>query len=225
MLVSPYFRIDAGNRKASFVDPFEFADRGYCHASGIHYVAEHKSYLAVRLNPDGITLQTQGGEHFDLLQNLKPIQQSGRIASWHALVPFEHRPPVPVRICAIRKSKIAIALAHKQLRRKASKQGSELQPETLIYAEYVMVLTTLPEKEFPAPLVLEWYRFRWQVELVFKRFKQIAQLGHLPKQDEESSKAWLYGKLFVALLTDKVLAQARVLSPWGYCLSVQEPAQ
>jgi hypothetical protein len=194
------------------------ADRGYCHASGIHYAAEQNSYVAVRLNPDGIVLQTPTGAPFNLLQKLKPIQRSGQIAVWNALVPFEKRPPVSVRICAIRKSKVAIALAHKQLRRKASKQGSELQPETLIYAEYVMVLTTFPESEFPAPLVLEWYRFRWQIELVFKRFKQIAQLGHLPKQDPESAKAWLYGKLFVALLTEKVLAQARALSPWGYCL-------
>jgi hypothetical protein len=200
------------------------ADRGYCHASGIHYAAEQNSYIAVRLNPDGIVLQTPEGEPFHLLRKLKPLQRSGQIAVWNAWVPFEKRPPVSVRICAIRKSKVAIALAHKQLRRKASKQGSELQPETLIYAEYVMVLTTFPESEFPAPLVLEWYRFRWQIELVFKRFKQIAQLGHLPKQDPESAKAWLYGKLFVALLTDKVLAQARALSPWGYCLQAIEAA-
>ena len=194
------------------------ADRGYCHASGIHFVAEQNSYVAVRLNPDGIVLQTPSGDPFNLLQKLKPLQQSGQIAAWNALVPYEKRPPVSVRISAVRKSKIAIALAHKQLRRKTSKQGSELQPETLIYAEYVMVLTTFPEREFPARLVLELYRLRWQIDLVFKRFKQIAQLGHLPKQDPESAKAWLYGKLFVALLTDKDLAQARALSPWGYGL-------
>jgi len=198
------------------------ADRGYCHASGIHFVAEQNSYVAVRLNPDGIVLQTPAGDPFNLLQKLKPLQRSGQIAAWNALVPYEKRPPVSVRICAVRKSKIAIALAHKQLRREASKQGSELQPETLIYAEHVMVLTTFPEREFPARLVLELYRFRWQIDLVFKRFKQIAQLGHLPKQDPESAKAWLYGKLFVALLTDKVLAQARALSPWGYSLQAIE---
>ncbi len=198
------------------------ADRGYCHASGIHFVAEQNSYVAVRLNPDGIVLQTPSGDPFNLLQKLKPLQQSGQIAAWNALVPYEKRPPVSVRISAVRKSKIAIALAHKQLRRKTSKQGSELQPETLIYAEYVMVLTTFPEREFPARLVLELYRLRWQIDLVFKRFKQIAQLGHLPKQDPESAKAWLYGKLFVALLTDKVLAQARALSPWGYSLQAIE---
>ena len=198
------------------------ADRGYCHASGIHFVAEQNSYVAVRLNPDGIVLQTPAGDPFNLLQKLKPLQRSGQIAAWNALVPYEKRPPVSVRISAVRKSKIAIALAHKQLRRKTSKQGSELQPETLIYAEYVMVLTTFPEREFPARLVLELYRLRWQIDLVFKRFKQIAQLGHLPKQDPESAKAWLYGKLFVALLTDKVLAQARALSPWGYSLQAIE---
>lgn len=199
------------------------ADRGYCHASGIHYTAERKSHITVRLNPDGIVLQTLAGQPFDLIQKLRPVQRSGQIAVWEARVPFEKREPVAVRVCAIRKSKIAIALAHKQLRRKASKQGSALQPETLVYAEYVMVLTTFPQKEFPASLVLEWYRFRWQIELVFKRFKQIAQLGHLPKQEAESSQAWLYGKLFVALLTDKVLAQARALSPWGYCLPANPP--
>lgn len=200
------------------------ADRGYCHASGIHHVAEREGHLTVRLNPDGIVLQNPKGEPFKLVQKLRPIQRTGQIASWEALVPLEERPGVSARICAIRKSKIAIALAQKELRRKASKQGSQLKPETLLYAEYVMVLTTFPQKEFPPDLVLEWYRFRWQIELVFKRFKQIAQLGHLPKQDEESSKAWLYGKLFVALLTDKVLAQARALSPWGYGLPKQTPA-
>jgi hypothetical protein len=195
---------------------YALADRGYCHASGIHYATKRHSHLTVRLNPDGIVLQTPSGEPFDLLKRLKPLQRTGQIANWKALVPWEEELPVAVRVCVIRKSRAAIALAHEQLRRKAVKQGSHLQTETLIYAEYVMVLTTFPEAEFPAPLVLEYYRFRWQVELVFKRFKQIAQLGHLPKHDPQSAKAWLYGKLFVALLTDKVLAHARALSPWGY---------
>jgi hypothetical protein len=132
------------------------ADRGYCHASGIHYAAEQNSYVAVRLNPDGIVLQTPAGEPFHLLRKLKPIQRSGQIAVWNAWVPFEQRPPVAVRICAIRKSKVAIALAHKQLRRKASKQGSELQPETLIYAEYVTVLTTFPERHALLPPCCLW---------------------------------------------------------------------
>jgi hypothetical protein len=200
------------------------ADRGYCHASGIHHAAQHQSYVTVRLNPEGIILQDPAGQPFNLLQQLRPSQRTGQVAVWHALVPFEEQPPVPVRICVVRKSKAALALAHQQLRHKAVKQGSELQPETLLYAEYVMVLSPFPEQEFPGRMLLEWYRFRWQIELVFKRFKQLAQLGHLPKEDPQSAPAWLYGKLFVALLTDKILAQARALSPWGYSLQAIDAA-
>ena len=90
-------------------------------------------------------------------------------------------------------------------------------PESLLYAKYVIVFTTFPDSSFTPAEVMRWYRLRWQIELVFKRFKQIAQLGHLPKYDDESSKAWLYGKLFVALLTEKLIYYGRAISPWG-CL-------
>ena len=80
-------------------------------------------------------------------------------------------------------------------------------------AKYVILFTIFPAAEFTAADVLDWYRTRWQVELVFKRFKSLAQLGHLPKRDDDSAKAWLYGKLFVALLVEKLIAHARTISP------------
>jgi hypothetical protein len=199
---------------------YVLADRGYCHASGIHHAQRQRAYVTVRLNPDGIVLQADSGAGFALLDKLKTLRQTGAMAAWNVLVPYPGEAPVSARLCVIRKSRAAITLAHKKLRRKASKQGSQLQPETLVYAQYVMVLTTFPEVEFPTRAVLQFYRFRWQIELVFKRFKQIAQLGHIPKHDPQSAKAWLYGKLFVALLTEKLIQQARALSPWGY--EVQE---
>ena len=193
-------------------------DRGYCQASGIHFVAERKAWVTVRLNPQGILLQTEKGAAFPLLRKLATLQRPGQIAVWNVRIPYEERSPVNARLCVIRKSEAATALAVKKLKRRASKHGMQLLPETLVYARYVMVLTTFPEAQCPATVVLEWYRFRWQIELVFKRFKSIAQLGHLPKQDEDSSHAWLYGKLLVALLTEKVIRQASAFSPWGYCL-------
>jgi len=48
---------------------------------GLHFVAEQNSYVAVRLNPDGIVLQTPAGDPFNLLQKLKPLQRSGQIAA------------------------------------------------------------------------------------------------------------------------------------------------
>jgi hypothetical protein len=196
-------------------------DRGYCHASGIHFVAAQKAWVTVRLNPQGIVLHTSRQTLFPLLERLRPMQRPGQVAAWKVWIPLAGREPLAARLCVVRKSNAAIALAVKRLRRAASKEQRTLQPETLVYAEYVMVLTTFPEEKFSPRLILEGYRFRWQVELVFKRFKQIAELGHLPKQDPDSSQAWLYGKLFVALLTEKLIQQAGAFSPWGYALSPQ----
>jgi hypothetical protein len=217
-----YFKITATEGKATAeslrqypVKPGDLilVDRGYCQASGIHFVAAQRAWVTVRLNPNGIVLHTQKGTLFPLREKLASIQRTGQIAEWAVWIPMKSQAPLPARLCVIRKTKAAIDTAVKKLKQKASKNQSQLQAETLLYAEYVMVLTTFPEETFSARVILEWYRFRWQIELVFKRFKQIAQLGHLPKQDDASAQAWLYGKLFVALLTEKIMREARAFSP------------
>jgi hypothetical protein len=196
------------------------ADRGYCSAEGIHYVAREKAYVTVRINPRGIRLLTSQRKKFALLEQLERITKVNAIKSWQVIIPDrDNKHYLGGRLCVIRKSESAIRRAHQQILRRAHKKGQKLRPETLVYAKYVILFTTFPEIEFSDAEVLEWYRIRWQVELVFKRFKQIAQLGHLPKYDDESSKAWLYGKLFVALITEKLIEYASSISPWGYCLA------
>lgn len=96
--------------------------------------------------------------------------------------------------------------------------GKTVSLITRQYAEYVLVFTTLPEAEASVKQVLEVYRLRWQVELTFKRLKSIAQIGHVPKHDDQNSRAWLYGKLFVALLSQRLARVGKLISPWGYLL-------
>jgi transposase len=121
-----------------------------------------------------------------------------------------------------RKTQQTIDLAQTKIRREAARKGKQVQEKTLEFAKYIILFTTFPFYEFTHISILEWYRARWQVELVFKRFKSIAQFGHLPKYDDESAKAWIYGKLFVALLIEKLTMHARIISPWG-CLLEESP--
>ena len=84
---------------------------------------------------------------------------------------------------------------------------------TLELAKYVIVFTTRSSGSTAA--ILRSYRMRWQIELMFKRLKSLAQLGHVPKHDDRSSRAWLYGKLLVTLLAQKVIRIGRDISPLG----------
>lgn len=192
------------------------ADRGYSLASGIDYVDSNGAYVTVRFNPNNVPTTDLAGKAFDLLGHLKRFKKAGEVRSWPVLIPCAGKNAVAGRICVVRKSAEAIRQAHRKLKRRESKNGQKLRAKTLKYAEYIIVFTTFPEAQFPDNAVMEWYRIRWQIELVFKRFKQIAKLGHLPKHDDESAEAWLYGKLFIALVTEKLIHHAISISPWGY---------
>lgn len=108
------------------------------------------------------------------------------------------------RLCSLRKSQEAAEKAKTQLWQTASKKGHTLRPETLEYAEYITVFTTPTRHVFKGLTLLSLYQARWQVELVFKRLKSIQGVGHLPKQDQDSCLAWLYGKMVVTLLVERL---------------------
>lgn len=195
------------------------ADRGYSHARGIHYISSKNAYVCVRVNHQSLKINDLDGNDFSLLTKLETtLKQVGTVGKWEVLIPGENGTSTSGRICAIRKSAEAIRKAQKKLRLRASKNGRKLGRETLLFAKYIILFTTFPEDDFSPEDILEGYRFRWQIELIFKRFKQIAQLGHLPKMDQVSVEAWLYGKLFVAILTQRMVDYANSFSPWGYNL-------
>lgn len=191
------------------------ADRGYSISDGILPVVDAGAFVLVRLNHAVVDLRDERGRAIGLLQKLQTLKSSGDSKSWKVKLRLDER-EIEGRICSIRKTQAAIDLSQRKLRQDASKDGRELRPETLEFAKFITVFTTFPEAKFSTEMVLEWYRIRWQVELIFKRFKQIVDLGHIPKYDEQSARAWLYGKLVVALLTEKLIFHSSALSPWGF---------
>lgn len=201
------------------------ADRGYCTVNGIHHIVSNDAYVTVRLNTGTLQLYGAGGKKsFGLFKAVTSLKRTGAVKVWPVSVVM-NRASIEGRLCVIRKTKEAIHLAQEKIKKEATKKGKQIEPETLEYAKYVILFSTFPEHDFPASDVLQWYRLRWQVELVFKRFKSLAQLGHLPKYDDESAKAWLYGKLFVALLVEKLVRHATSISPWGYELEESSAVQ
>lgn len=201
------------------------AGRGHATAQGIHYAVEAGGQVTVRVNSGALVLAQNNGEPLDLVESVRSLQAPGTIGAVSARAVAGPGVTVPGRVCALRKTEEAIRLAHARIRREASRKGRQVQPATLELAKCVILFTTVPERDWTDKAVLEWYRTRWQVELVFKRFKSLAQLGCLPKYNDDSAKAWLYGKLVAALLVEKLIHHASTLSPWGYALGPDSTSQ
>ena len=191
------------------------ADRGYVQVAGIQYVHRQGGYVLVRHNAQHLPLNRSDGSLLDVLVWLRRLNDPGQVGSYDVLVPTDDGSKIPARLCAVRKSPEAILVSQRKLRRRAQRKKQVLRPETLEYAQWVMVLTTVPRDAMDDVLIMEWYRVRWQVELAFKRLKSLADFGHLPKRDPASSRAWLYGKLLIALMTERMQRYAHAFSPWG----------
>ena len=193
-------------------------DRAYCKRKGISYVLSHQGQVLVRFHSVNLPLYTRQGKRWAVLKRLKSLPD-GEAGDWDVWFRDPHSGHlVKGRLCALRKSKEAAELAKKKIKQMASKKGRKLRPETLEYAEHVNLFTTVNRHQLKGEEVLSLYRGRWQVELVFKRLKGIIGLGHLPKNNPESCVAWLYGKMVVALLVERLHQEAEFFSPWGYPL-------
>jgi hypothetical protein len=191
-------------------------DRIYSTPPGVAHVMDAHGDVVVRVNRQSLPLFDENGNTLNILKTVRGLKP-GPPREWPALVQHPDGSWLRGRLIAIRRSIQATRLERQRLMRKANRQQRKASKASLKAAQYFLVWTSLPSS-FTTSVVLELYRLRWQIELVFKRMKSIMGLGHLPKSDPISCRAWLHGKLFVALLIERMIAMANSFSPWGYQL-------
>ena len=156
-------------------------------------------------------------EEFCLLENFRKLDY-GEIGDFDILYNSSKNKLQQIRLCVIKKSPEAAERSKKTAIRDMKHKQRTINDETIELHGYMFVITSVNRNVLSAVEILSLYRMRWQVELAFKRLKSILGLGHLPKTDPESAKAWLYGKMVVALLTNAIVEMGRSFSPWGYPL-------
>lgn len=189
------------------------ADRGFANPPGVAHVHDAGAAVVVRTNLVTLPLHDAQGQSMDILACVR-LLEPGQCGAWSAYVRHGKR-LIAGRLCAVKKDAASALKARQRVTRESQRNGTQLQPRTLLAADYVLVFTTVADA-LSATEVLDLYRARWQIELVFKRLKSLAGLGHLKKHDPQAARAWLQGKLLVALLIDALRMASEAFSPWGY---------
>jgi hypothetical protein len=197
------------------------ADRGYVNRRGLESVVAAGAHFLVRLNWRNLPLLDAEGARFDLLPALRSLPDA---AACEFAVRIAHDrtsglSASPYRLVAVRKSEAAAERSRRHRMRVASKKGHNMDPRTLEAAGYVFVLTSAPAKMLSTEHVLDLYRFRWQIELAFKRMKSLLHLGDLPVKDPALARSVLYAKLLAALILEDLTDRFLAFSPWGYRLA------
>ncbi|OHB56972.1 MAG: hypothetical protein A2Y12_20770 [Planctomycetes bacterium GWF2_42_9] len=189
------------------------ADRAYGRRTNIELLSDAGAYTLCRFSPQHLPLHTTDGlASFQLLPNLRKLE-FGETGEWDVSIKYPDGHLISGRVCAVKKTPEAAEKSKKKVRRQSVLAQTKLQPKTLEYAEYTLIFTTLPPATFPAENIMKIYRLRWQIEILFKRLKSILSLGHLHKYDEQSVRAWLSGKIFTALLIERIIKAGESFFP------------
>lgn len=106
------------------------------------------------------------------------------------------------RLVAVRCPQQVADAKKRKLRQKSKKRGRTPSQQQLVLCEWLVLVTCLRAEEFSAGELWTLYRVRWQIELVFKRWKSMAGLGHSRARTNGSRQLTeLYAKLLGCLVT------------------------
>ena len=183
-------------------------DSAYCRRQAIIDQVNAGIDVVTRLHWSSTPLlQADGTTAFDLSGWLTGLSAEGQGEATVVLEVRKHQ--LPMRLVALRLSDTAAKRAQRKRQARVSKKGGGSQPLTIQIADWLVVLTSLCKQDWSAQQVLLLYRARWQIELLFKRIKQLVRLHRLRSEHLQSNQAVLAAMLLGWILLEQQASQLR----------------
>lgn len=189
-------------------------DAGYARAGELHGAVAKGVDVLCRIGWKQVSLYTQEGPRFGVLEALRQTTASVvEFPVWLQDNQAKGHPRLGLRLIARRLEGEALERARQRVLRRAKRKGHVTQPETLEAAHWILVLTSLNSDQFSANDVLEIYRFRWQIEIYFKKIKQFMNFSVLKAKSEDLVVVCLCGRLIAAILVEHLREIVLSFSP------------
>ncbi len=145
----------------------------------------------------GTALFTPAGKRLQLDNMLLP-QRVGQLKELPVLVGASER--LPMRLLLLRVPKEVADQRREDLRVDAQRRGQPVSEESLRLADWTMLITDVPAKRLRFEEALVLLRERWQLELLYKLWKQHGQVDEWRTSNPWRVLCELYAKLIGALL-------------------------
>jgi hypothetical protein len=176
-------------------DDVFLAESNYASPLRIAALVAGGSHVVVRLSDPlfPLVFATNSGT---ILENLRELQGYEPLA-WQVRIPTAAG-DIYGKLCAVRKHPQATKSEQARRYRLAERSGKIVSKQELEAAGYLYVFTSLCSTS--ASEVLAWYRWRWEMQPLFKQLKTQLASGYVPKYEPESARAWIHAKLLIVAL-------------------------
>lgn len=176
-------------------------DLGYFSVKFFEKIHNQGAYFISRLRSSTRMFHPFTLREINLLKVLGKVQ-SDRFEA-NILLGLHVNLSVPCRLIGFRVPK---EVAEKRRRKHKVRKGVKMNPKeiTLKLCDWTLMITNVPSDLLPAEKVYDFYRIRWQIEIMFKQFKSILQLHKINTGNEHRLLCEVYGKLIAAVIISKI---------------------
>lgn len=175
-------------------------DAGYGYRRTLAYAQSKTADVLMRFTPRTCPLERSDGQELDVLAWLR--QEGACLRERSAWWRYQGQRG-QVRIIAKRLSEHQRRAAVRRLHIKAQKHARAVSEQALFLCGWMLLLSSLSADSWSAEELLWLYRARWQVELLFKRIKQLLRLGQIRASSRAGAEATIRALLVAWLLQEQ----------------------
>jgi len=184
-------------------------DEGYC---SLEWLKQQKGFFLTRPRSTVVFLSATSRQELELEQ-IGPQVSNG---TWQANVLVGREARLPARLILVRVPEEVIEQRRERIRTDAKRRGKQPNPQALLRAQWTILITNVAQEKLSLSEVLVLQRARWQIELLFKRWKQGDQIDEwLPgRRSKWRTLCELYAKIIAVLIEQWFLVAATWHDPY-----------
>jgi Transposase DDE domain len=182
-------------------------DLGYFGLDAFRAMANKSAYFLSRyFYPTG--LLDEFGKPIDLARLLR--KQTSACQEVQVKLGCRSQHQIPCRWIMLRHPKQVTEQRRRTAKKHAKKRGTTLSSPYLFLLGWTLFVTNAPESKMSLRQVYDFYRIRWQIELIFKLWKSYCGLNQILARRKERVLTELYAKMIGIVIVHFLLAPLRI---------------
>lgn len=173
-------------------------DLGYFSKDFFMKLMEKEAFFLTRIKTNTVIYQNKDSEmtHF----NLAEFVAGKNNIDEEVYVGVSYQKQLKCRLVATRLPDNVINERRRKANKSAKYQGKQLTKNETEILAYNLIITNVEKDILPAEAVLDLYRARWQIELVFKACKSYIKLDKIGQCGRDQLECLIYGRLITVAI-------------------------
>lgn len=181
-------------------------DLGYSTLNYMKGVVKREAYFINRL-PTGVNIYRKKDNEYQEIKwaGINKRFSKNNLTQIEIDIFMGKKEKLPVRLVIVPVPKNVYKQRIKNAEKSLASKGCSLTKEHKARCRYNLFVTNAPKEKISTAQIVEIYKLRWQVEIIFKAWKSVANIHKVKKLRKERFESQLLAKMICILLKWKLL--------------------